>query len=175
MPRCIVMAGLPGTGKSTRVRDLVTMNPDSFVYSTDNYIEECCRMNGWTYDQGFAEFIEPATKRMNEFLNIAMKCGQDVIWDQTNTGTKKRANTVRLMEKANYIVECEVIRPPLDSDEVLEWEHRLADRPGKTIPRHILKSMSAGFTMPSLDEGFDAIRVFDMWGNLEETIYRGNS
>lgn len=167
-PVCTVMVGLPAMGKSTRVAALATMNPDVFVYSTDNYIERCAKQNGWTYDQAFAEFIEPATKYMNEMLDIAMRSKQDIVWDQTNLGAKKRAKIINRMRQAGYDVECECIVPPeSDYDGSKEdWAQRLANRPGKTIPDNILYSMMDSFVMPSVEEGFERVVFFNMHGAL---------
>lgn len=167
-PVCTVMVGLPAMGKSTRVAALATMDSDVFVYSTDNYIERCAKQNGWTYDQAFAEFIEPATKYMNEMLDIAMRSKQDIVWDQTNLGAKKRAKIINRMRQAGYDVECDCIVPPeSDYDGSKEdWAQRLANRPGKTIPDNILHSMMDSFVMPKVEEGFERVIFFNMYGAL---------
>ncbi len=164
-PVCTVMVGLPACGKSTRVGALTAVNPELFVYSTDNHIEQCAKQNGWTYDQAFAEFIESATKHMNQQLDIAIRSRQDVVWDQTNLGAKKRAKTINRMRNAGYRVECECIRPPMTDDEVDEWMNRLVNRPGKTIPPHVMESMMDSYVKPTEDEGFDTVRCYDMYGN----------
>ncbi len=166
MATCTVMVGLPGTGKSTRVRDLVTMNPDAFVYSTDNLIEEWAKGQGWTYDFAFAKYIDKATSEMNRMLDTAIRERMDIVWDQTNTGTKKRDKIVRRMRNAGYTVNCECIRPPLNEDEMYDWLDRLRNRPGKTIPDTVMSSMMENYTIPSVEEGFDAVYIFDMYGNL---------
>jgi predicted kinase len=165
-PVCTVMVGLPASGKSTRVRELVTMNPEAFVYSTDAEIERRCAFNGWTYDQGFAEFVDPATKYMNEQLEIAVRSKQDVIWDQTNLGAKKRAKIVNRMKNAGYRVECEYILFPQGDSQWEDWNWRHKSRVGKTIPSTVLESMMDSFVTPLTDEGFDAVYCFDMYGNL---------
>ncbi len=166
MSTCTVMVGLPGTGKSTRVRDLVTVNPDAFVYSTDNLIEEWAKGQGWTYDFAFAKYIDKATSEMNRMLDVAIRERMDIVWDQTNTGTKKRDKIVRRMRNAGYTVNCECIRPPLNEDEMYDWLDRLRNRPGKTIPDTVMSSMMENYTIPSVEEGFDAVHIFDMYGNL---------
>jgi tRNA uridine 5-carbamoylmethylation protein Kti12 len=162
------MVGLPGTGKSTRVRDLTTMDPDAFVYSTDNLIEEWAKGQGWSYDFAFAKYIDKATSEMNRMLDTAIREGMNIVWDQTNTGTKKRDKIVRRMKNAGYRVECECIRPPLGDSEVEDWLFRLRARPGKTIPDNVMSSMMENYTIPTLNEGFDVIRIFDMYGNLQQ-------
>jgi predicted ABC-type ATPase len=164
-PVCIVMVGLPASGKSTRVQELLAVNPELFVYSTDNHIEQCAKQNGWTYDQAFAEFIESATKHMNEQIDIAIRSRQDVIWDQTNLSAKKRAKIINRMRNAGYRVECECILLPAGDSQWEDWQHRMASRPGKTIPDSVIESMMDSFVRPTVDEGFDTVRYYDMYGN----------
>lgn len=171
-PICYVMVGLPASGKSTRVKNMCDMDLDAFVYSTDNYIEQCAKVNGWTYDQAFSEFIDPATKHMNEMLDIAIRSKQNIIWDQTNTGAGKRKRIINRMKQAGYIVECECYLPPETVEDIAEWNSRLHNRPGKTIPDHVIENMVKTFVVPTLDEGFDKINFWNIYGvllNIKET------
>lgn len=160
-PKCIVMVGLPASGKSTTAINWYC-NSQTFIYSTDKYIEECAEANGWTYDQAFAEFIDPATKRMNEQLEIAIRSKQDIIWDQTNLGSKKRSKIVSRMRQSGYYVICVCINPPEVEDEIVEWNRRLHGRPGKTIPEHIITSMVKNYEPPSIEEGFDEVEYYNI-------------
>ena len=171
-PVCTVMVGLPGLGKSTLVESERTIyngiDFPVFVYSTDDEIERRCAFNGWTYDQGFTEFVEPATKYMNEKLDIAVRSKQDIIWDQTNLGVKKRAKIINRMRQAGYQIRCVCVVPPASdyTGDKEDWVQRLANRPGKTIPQHILTNMIESFVVPSKEEGFDMITFYDMHGAL---------
>jgi predicted ABC-type ATPase len=175
MKTCYVMVGLPGLGKSTHLSflDDPEFGDTVFVYSTDAEIEKRCSVNGWTYNEGFSEFIQPATKYMNEMLEIAMRQGIDVYWDQTNLTVKKRRLIINRMKKAGYRVECISIVPPEPGhfDDLKAWKYRLLNRPGKTIPDHIMTSMYQNYTEPTLGEGFDRLRTYSMYGHLldEET------
>ena len=164
-PVCIVMVGLPAAGKSTRAGALTAVNPELFVYSTDNHIEQCAKQNGWTYDQAFAEFIESATKHMNEQINIAIRSRQDIVWDQTNLSAKKRAKIINRMRQAGYRVECECLVFPQGDSQWEDWQWRMQSRPGKTIPDSVIESMMDSFVRPTVEEGFDAVRCYDMYGN----------
>lgn len=171
-PICQVMVGLPGLGKSTlvdfqrKVYDVIDM--DVFIYSTDAEIERRSAFNGWTYDQGFAEFVEPATKYMNEQLEIAIRSKQDIIWDQTNLAVGKRRKIINRMKQAGYQLRCECIVSPEVGhfDDLKVWKHRLANRPGKTIPPHIISSMCENYVEPTIAEGFDMVTYYDMHGGL---------
>lgn len=134
-PTCVVMVGLPATGKSTRVREHSTMNPDVFVYSTDSLLEEWAAEEGKTYNEVFNDLIDNATREMNRMLGSAIRNRMDIVWDQTNLSVRKRAKIIRRMRNANYRVECECIVPPEAGwiSDQKTWKHRLESRPGKTI------------------------------------------
>lgn len=167
-PVCTVMVGLPAMGKSTRVAALAAMNPDVFVYSTDSILERIAAFLGKTYNDVFEKHIKSATAEADIDLAEAIKHRLDIVWDQTNLGAKKRAKIINRMRQAGYDVECECIVPPeSDYDGSKEdWAQRLANRPGKTIPDNILYSMMDSFVMPSVDEGFERVVFFNMYGAL---------
>lgn len=158
MPTLTVLVGLPGSGKSTSIpKDF-----DGFIYSTDNYIEQCAKMNGWTYNEAFQEFIEPATKHMNEQLEIAIRQKADILWDQTNMSKKKR-RSILVRFPSSYYKKC-ICRVLLDSQDWNELHRRILSREGKVIPRHIIESMAESYVVPTIDEGFDEIQLYDIYG-----------
>lgn len=169
MPTAYIMVGLPGSGKSTYLEfvDDPEFGGDVFVYSTDNYIENAAKMNGWSYNEAFKDFIAPATKHMNEMLTLALKQGFDVCWDQTNMSSKKRISVLSRFPKT-YRKVCICRVPPRDASEWAELDRRLLSREGKTIPSHVIESMADSYVEPTLDEGFDEVRLFDIFGNKAE-------
>ncbi len=169
MSTAFIMVGLPGTGKSTLVHNIIRDMGDHgdrvFVYSTDNLIEEWSKAMGWTYNFGFSKYIDKATKEMNKLLDMAMSENRDIIWDQTNLGAKKRKSLIDRFKKT-YTVECHAIQLPAGDSQHEDWHFRLANRPGKTIPENIIGNMVSGYTAPSLSEGFSKVYYYDMYGNL---------
>jgi len=166
MPNLTVMVGLPASGKSTYLKfmDDPEFGDVAFVYSTDNYIERCAKMNRWTYNEAFNEFIGPATKHMNEMLTLAIMQGYDVYWDQTNMSSKKRIGILSRFPKSYHkICICRVL--PRSNDEWEELNSRLRSREGKTIPAHVIEQMSDSYVEPNLDEGFDEVHLYDIYGN----------
>jgi predicted ABC-type ATPase len=165
-PICTVMVGLPGLGKSTLIDGMY--KPDAFIYSTDAYIEAHAKESGKTYNDMFRDHIDAATKHMNDVLAISISASIDIIWDQTNLGVGKRTKIINRMRQAGYQVRCVCIVPPEAGhiSDLKDWKHRLANRPGKTIPDDVLTNMYRSFTIPTIDEGFDMITFYNMHGAL---------
>jgi predicted kinase len=163
------MVGLPACGKSTlidkTIREMGDHGDAVFVYSTDRLIEEWAAGQGWSYDFAFAKYIDKATSEMNRLLDESIREKRDIIWDQTNLGAKKRAKIIRRLQNAKYDVRCDCILFPQGDSQWEDWNWRLKSRAGKTIPPNVIESMMDSFVLPSLEEGFDAVRYFDMYGN----------
>lgn len=166
MPDLVILVGLPASGKSTSVDDIVASNPytDLFIYSTDALIEEWSVKMGWSYNMGFQKYIKQATSEMNHRLIEAIERNADVIWDQTNMSDNKRRIILSKFPDS-YMKKCICRVPPRDDAEWNELNHRLANRPGKNIPNHIVASMAGSYVPPSWDEGFDDIVIYDIYGN----------
>ena len=154
MPKLYMMIGLPAAGKSTWVANQPIDWNKTVIASTDNYIERHAQSQKKTYNDVFQDTIGLATDDMNASIKDAVENGLDIIWDQTNTGSKARMFKLKAIPD-NYEKIALVFLPP---DEE-EHNRRLANRPGKTIPPHILDSMRNSFQMPTEAEGFDEIRV----------------
>lgn len=150
MPRCYQLIGVPGSGKTTWVR-----NQDwalgLTVVSTDDFVESYAKSQGKTYSEVFDEYMPTAVDLMTEVVVHAREHRHDIIWDQTSTTVKSRARKFRMLPDYEHIAV--VFRTP-DADEL---EKRLASRPGKTIPTHVIDSMIANWEHPTEEEGFKEI------------------
>jgi predicted kinase len=160
MPTLTVLVGLPGSGKSSSIPN----DFKGFVYSTDRYIDEVAAKSGLTYSDVFDDYIKIATSTMDRMLSEAISSGTDVVWDQTNLNSKKRRSILSRLPK-NYKKVCICRVPPCNADEWAELNRRLASREGKNIPSHVIKSMTKSYTQPTLEEGFDEICFYDIYGN----------
>lgn len=161
MKKLIVMVAIPGSGKSTFVNREKT--PETFVFSTDDYIESRAKEQGKTYSDIFKDTIAQAEMYMNIGLQSALAKDKDVIIDRTNLNKKVRRRVLSQIKK-NYEKVAVVIMPPSSKEEWMELNRRLAGRSDKQIPDRVIKSMFDSFEEPSLDEGFDKIEKYDIWG-----------
>lgn len=174
-PICTVMVGLPGLGKSTLIKKMY--KPDTWIYSTDMYIDAVAEDNGITYSEAFESNIKAATEFNEQKLKTMVDLRKDIIWDQTNLGVGKRRKIINAMKQAGYQVRCECILPPEAGwiDDQKSWAYRLKNRPGKTIPNHVLSNMIESFTIPTAEEGFDMISFYSMHGALISIDYGENT
>jgi len=160
MSTLTVLVGLPGSGKSTSIPE----DFSGFIYSTDNFIEDVARRMGTSYNEEFARTIKAATAACNSLLGFAIQKGEDVIIDQTNMSSKKRLGILSRFPKT-YRKVCVCRVPPRDALEWTELDQRILSREGKMIPHHIIESMADSYVEPTLDEGFDEVHRYDIYGN----------
>ena len=154
MPKLYVLVGVPGSGKSTWARSQEWYN-DCVYISTDQYVEEWANSVGKTYSEVFEEYMPMAVARMVSAVNGAKSIGQDIIWDQTSTTVSSRTRKFNMLP--DYHAIAVVFRTPEEEELV----RRLATRPGKVIPEHVLHDMIWNFEMPTEEEGFKEIWYAD--------------
>ena len=150
---CVMLCGIPTSGKSTYVDKLLAMDywKNSVVLSTDYFVEFYAKKQGKTYNEVFDEYIKEATKMMDKLLVYAIDNGKDIIWDQTNltAGTRKKKLRRLPAEYHRGVIYFEV-----SLEKALE---RNTHREGKFIPKDILKRMWHQFEIPTTSEGFEYV------------------
>jgi len=150
MPRCYQMVGVPGSGKSTWIR-----NQDwalgLTVVSTDAFVEDYARAQGKTYSEVFEEYMPTAVDLMAKQVVFAREHDHTIIWDQTSTTVASRAKKFRMLPDYEHIA---VVFQTPDEEE---HQRRLKTRPGKVIPEAVLFDMVWNFEMPTEEEGFKEI------------------
>ena len=172
MKTLAVMVGLPATGKSTLVEEILQTYKGAHVISTDAYIEKVASTLGKTYDDLWEFSIKEATFAMNEQAEALFKRGEDMIWDQTNLGQGKRRKLINRAKSHGYHCYCYSVIPAKRGFEREVLEKRLANRPGKTVPAAVIENMFETYVVPSTDEGFEMVRHFDMHGNTVTTEWK---
>jgi predicted kinase len=150
MPRCYQLVGVPGSGKSTWA-EFQDWALTCARVSTDKWVEIYAKEVGRTYSEVFDAFMPTAVDLMAKEVVAAREIGRDIIWDQTSTTVKSRAR------KFNMLPDYEHIAVVFKTPEADELARRLANRPGKNIPNHVLRSMINNFEMPDTEEGFSQI------------------
>jgi len=150
MPKCYQLVGVPGSGKSTWVKNQ-DWTSDCVVVSTDEFVEAYAIEVGSTYSEVFEDYMQIAVKLMADKVVCAREAGKDIIWDQTSTSVKARARKFNMLPDYEHIAV--VFKTPAQD----ELARRLASRPGKNIPDHVMRSMIDHFEMPSLEEGFTQV------------------
>lgn len=153
MLECIMLVGLPGTGKSTWIKNQGLWDrTDVMVLSTDNYIESVAAGEGKTYSEVFPMAIKQAEKNLLEGLEYAIKAKMNIVWDQTNLSRSTRLKKINKVPLC-YRMVARVFPVPVNHDEWLNS----SERAGKVIPRHVLDSMKAVYEEPTIYEGFDEV------------------
>ena len=150
MAKCYQLVGVPASGKSTWIKSQ-DWAVDCVVVSTDEFVEDYAKEVGSTYSEVFDDYMPTAVKLMAEKVVRARAAGKDIIWDQTSTGVKARAR------KFNMLPDYEHIAVVFKTPDKEELDRRLASRPGKNIPDHVMRSMIAHFEIPTGEEGFKEI------------------
>ena len=152
MKKLYVLVGVPGSGKSTWVKEQ-NWAADCVVVSTDEFVEDYAKECGQTYSEVFEEYMPTAVKLMADKVVRAREAGKDIIWDQTSTSVGTRAKKTRMLP--NYYKIAVVFKTP-DTAELVK---RLNSRPGKTIPWDVVSKMAAQLEAEPVtkEEGFDEI------------------
>ena len=150
MAKCYQLIGVPGSGKSTWIGNQ-DWAKNCVIVSTDNHVEMYAKSVGKTYNEVFKDYMPTAISLMIKDVVDAREQGKDIIWDQTSVSIKSRERKFRMLRDYEHIAV--VFATP----ELKELKRRLASRPGKNIPSHVMVQMIKGFQMPTMDEGFTEI------------------
>ena len=150
MPTAYILIGVPGSGKSTWIKNQ-DWAEDCAIVSTDMWVELEAERVGKTYSEIFDEYMPHAVALMANHVELARDKGMDIIWDQTSTTLSSRARKFRMLP--NY----KMIAVMFDTPEQSVLVSRLNSRPGKEIPLSVIEKMMLGFELPTEQEGFDEI------------------
>jgi predicted kinase len=154
MPKCYQLIGVPGSGKSTWYQNQDWLGEDKKDHkyvSTDQHVEGYAKDQGKTYSEVFEEYMPTAVKQMMINVNMAAAIGLDIVWDQTSTTIASRTR------KFNALPDYEHIAVVFATPNPDELTRRLASRPGKVIPYHVILSMLQNWEEPTHNEGFKEI------------------
>lgn len=165
-PVFVMMAGLPGSGKSTYARKILAPRFNASIYSSDKIIEEHAAATGKTYEDVFREFYSEAKRRYFEQLQKALADRKNVIVDRTHLDAANRKPPLDLVPK-HYRKLCYIIVPI--KPDVLHERQKL-HRQDKIIPLEVLESMYENYRMPKDSEGFDEV-VYISQDLVDQTLW----
>lgn len=152
MNKCYQLIGVPGSGKSTWIKNQEWAESMPIV-STDKFVEDYAIEQEKTYSDVFDEYMPIAVRLMT---NHALTCQAnylDFVWDQTSTTVASRKRKFNTLLDSQYEHIAIVFKTP-DEEEL---KRRLASRPGKVIPWTVIQGMIDNFEMPTEEEGFKEI------------------
>lgn len=147
MPKCYQLVGVPGSGKSTWIKDQIWALGLNIV-STDVWVEDYAKRMAKTYSEVFTEYMPIAVKLMADHVVKCRENNHDIIWDQTSTTVASRRRKFRMLPDYEHIA---VVFGTPTTDELVS---RLAGRAGKDVPWEVVQGMIDNFEMPTEDEGF---------------------
>lgn len=157
MSKCIMLIGLPSSGKSYWSKKYIQENPDTILVSSDSIRAE---VFGDVNDQAHnGEVFNIVHKR----VVAAIKNGKDVILDSTNLSRKRRINFIK------SIPECEV-RAIVFAIPFEECCKRNTARE-RVVPQSAMERMYRSFQPPHYAEGFDDIQIVGA-GDVGLYIYK---
>lgn len=156
-PKIIFLIGVPGSGKSTFVKNFLKENPNYVTISTDDYIQAKADEEGVKYSDVFTKYIGHAEKLFKEQVATHLNNGDNIIIDRTNISLKTRNKVLSHVPK-NYeklAIIFEIDRKELDR-RLLQRDYE----EGKHIPSNVIDDMIKRYVPPTNAEGFDEIKYY---------------
>ena len=146
MANFTMMIGLPGSGKSTKAKELAETT-GAKIFSSDAYRA--------IYGSGEEDQSKNALvfQKLREDLMRELNAGHDVILDATNISVKSRRSWLSSLPKETF-KQAYLI---LASYETCLSQNANRDR---KVPEYVITRMYKSFDVPSLDEGFDNIITY---------------
>lgn len=142
MPECIILIGLPGSGKSTYVKNNL---PNHAHLSMDGYIDDYAELFGITYTESFDLYVEYANKLFRDDVQRVITNRNNFVVDRTNMSVKSRKSILAQLPK-HYTKIAYVFNRVIN-----------LDRPGKEISIPTLKKFVDMYEPPT-EEEFDIIK-----------------
>lgn len=149
--------GLPGSGKSTFYNKInkkyIESGTNLYCISSDKYIEDKAKELGKTYNEVFDSCIGEATYKFNKKLDSLIFNNQDIYIDRTNITSAYRKKIIDKLKSYSIIG----VYFNFDINTILN-QNNYRD---KNIPESIILGMASKLQVPSMEEGFTKILVYN--------------
>lgn len=145
-PKCIVLVGLPASGKSTYAQTLAKEH-NAIIFSSDSLREEM--YNDINCQEHNQELFVELHKRIKDCL----RSGKSAIMDSTNINYKRRMAFLAELKNIPCEKICVFMFTPYE-----ECLRRNAARDRK-VPEYVVKRMYTSINIPYWYEGWDDIEV----------------
>ena len=143
-----ITVGLPGSGKSTYVKNFIK-DKDIEYLSSDSLRAVYGKSEE---DQTVTPLVFGHIKRkVDEFL----KDDKNVLVDATSVNRKERSDYINTAKK--YGAKVVVIVFKMDRQGLIDRNKKRGEEGGRVVPDWVIDKMLAKFEEPSYDEGIDVI------------------
>ena len=146
MPYFYLMCGLPGSGKTTKAKEIVK-EKNAVYLSSDSLRKE---LYGNENDQ---EHNEEGFVEMNKRAAKALENGENVVYDSCNVSYKRRMALIQQLKRYKPIFICVVCYCPYR--ECLKNN----DNRERVVPHGVIRHMMMNFYFPQIFEGWDCIDI----------------
>jgi len=143
-----ITVGLPGSGKSTYVKNFIK-DKDIEYLSSDSLRAVYGKSEE---DQTVTPLVVGHMKRkVDEFL----KDGKDVLVDATSVNRKERSDYINTAKKYGAKVVAIVFK--MDRQGLIDRNKKRGEQGGRVVPDFVIDKMLNKFEEPSYSEGIDVI------------------
>lgn len=153
-PVCIILCAPPGCGKTTFVAEHLSQFE---VLSTDAFLLDLAKQEGKTYNEVWESSFGKAQKAYDVRFAELVAAKQSFVVDRTNLTAKSRARTLTRLSDDYRKIAFTFNIPPVE-----ELERRIiarAEQNTQFVPTFVIADMISKYEEPSLDEGFNEIRL----------------
>ena len=159
----ILMVGLPGSGKSTYVNDVLMLNGKKYtICSTDDIIKAKAIEMNIGYEDCFKISSMNQTERLfKEKIWAAIDARENIIIDRTNLTLKGRAKMLSYFDQRKAF-DYNRIAVLFDVTDLVKLKERCAQREastGKIISIKVFDDMVLRYVEPTLDEFDEIIKI----------------
>jgi bifunctional polynucleotide phosphatase/kinase len=129
----IIMVGFPGSGKSTIAKSICAN--EQFIHIEGDIFKTAEKM------------IKASSQHIKE--------GKSIVFDATNSSSKKRSLYIEFAKKYNYKVVCIHV----SCDQSISYKRNLLRSGDKVVPKIAYSVYAKHFTQPTPEEGFEVIII----------------